>query len=424
MDIDYLDNYLYLKSIVNRIALNKNEGFHHLNRISLLISLSKAFGSILFKSRKVKSFDYFVFSKGINNDLRKRHVSENLIVDDLDRVKCFNPMQNIYVSMDFTTIFRQIKIFFYFFLSFLFYHKNSSRFNIHWWLIWYKQINQVIQLSNQKEIQFIYYNAYLIETFLTAKIGEKYTRLNALFVLSGTSMYTYNRYTFLPESDFVLCSSVQFEELNIFQKLNWVRFKNISKWSLEEVDDYKELTNRFPKYHIGIYSCGAWARRLDFLRENNIDKLRKNDYSILPGYVLFDKLIDSIIQIKYSKPHIRIVLFPHPYERKLYKTEGLTPPYLKKLNANGIELNLDGKNSIQQIYDSEIAVSISSTACTDRWNLNLKAFIFDGTDYNYRNFVFVKREYIGKYGKYCYRSMDELKKKINAELAKSVNNPS
>ena len=170
MDIDYLDNYLYLKSIVNRNAFNKNEGFHHLNRISLLISLSKAFGSILFKSRKVESFDYFVFSKGINNDLRKRHVSENLIVDDLDKVKCFNPMQNIYVSMDVTTIFRQIKIFFYFFLSFLFYHKNSSRFNIHWWFIWYKQINQVIK--PQFAIERLYELTKNKDTFVTTEVGQ------------------------------------------------------------------------------------------------------------------------------------------------------------------------------------------------------------------------------------------------------------
>jgi hypothetical protein len=195
-----------------------------------------------------------------------------------------------------------------------------------------------------------------------------------------------------------------------------MKFREATVWSLEESEQLDQITDRAPSYDIAVYSSAEWARNRFYWREKNPEKLRTYANTSEFVYKVFDEVVlDSVLELKRTHD-LKVVLYPHPYERELKRKHGIDPPYLAKLDAGGIAFDESGRNSIDWIYKAKVAVAECSTIIMDRWHLGLPALTYSGlnhpgefaVDYNYK--------YLGSYQQSCYTTPEELKSRLLLQL--------
>jgi hypothetical protein len=417
LDSTFSKSYSVRKSLMNRTQLIKLKPSERKELPHLWKYFIKLFLDSVFKSKKVSTISNFIFSQGTSEELRINHVHAQCPEIDIKSIRAYRKDELIYQKRNIKSFFRKLKLTWCFISVYLKNRKYLSKHNVAWLPEMYRQLLQIIMLSDSN-IRMVFYYAFTPTTYICSYLATSLYRNEGVLLTSNTTVFPHNRYTYLPKCNLGPCSKFQLIETDNFIRNNWINVKAVELWGLEEVDVYSRLIEQNAEYDICIYSSGSWARNENLFRVRDINLLRSYKYLDTPGYKMFFNLIELIVKLKSHNKKLNIIVYPHPYERKLFLENEIAPPYLKLLEQNSIDFDITGENSIGNIYKSKVSISVSSTMTTDRWHLGLPAFIFDGRQKEYEKIISVRREYVGGYQKYCYSSMEELESKLNFELTK------
>lgn len=285
---------------------------------------------------------------------------------------------------------------------------NKGKISISLFTIFNLKVHETINRNSM----FIF-SIYSLDVYLASLIISKFKEIK---ISSSNSMvFPYNRYTYLPNVDFILCSKYQEQEIKNFVKNKWLKFKSIERWGLEEVDIYTDdylKNNQINKFKIGFYSSGEWARIEGLDREFNIDNLRINKHINNPAAMFAYETLFFLIQYCSIK-NLKLAVYLHPFERELLNTYGIEPPFLAQIKQNPNIYCSTSANSISNVYEAEIGVSVFSTTIWDRFNFDKIGFLALLKGYEF----LINSKYLGEYNQYVYSSIKELEEKLNKEIA-------
>lgn len=288
---------------------------------------------------------------------------------------------------------------------------------VHW--LWKRQfahylIQQALfQHPDKPQVLFFSYEPYTyLSTFLASHLLRGH---HPSIVSSNSVLLRGNRYQYNPKVDFRLCSRFQEEETKHYLGHGWMKFRSIELWGLEEAKVFDQIPKKEPQVDVGIYSSGSWARTPNLWRSGDIAKIRAYSYLDNPMYVKFLPILEAIAELR-QETDITAKVYFHPFEVMLMEKHGIRPPYLDLLIENGIGYEQEGKSSLDNFYESQIGVSISSTMLFDRLHYGLQSLYFDGTGIPMNT---ISEQYMGKYQEFCFHDIVELKEKIKEMTGKT-----
>lgn len=242
-------------------------------------------------------------------------------------------------------------------------------------------------------------SSYFISLFLSSYLGKN------TFALSGNSFMNEKRYSYFPKVHFCLCSKFQEIEWSNYIKLGWAKCYDIRMTGVEEYYLYKDLKTIPPKYDIGVYSSGWWARELGIYQTGDIEGVRNLKYANNEIYKSFVHLLCTLHELKNTYGY-SVIVYPHPYERRLFNDYGIRCPYLEMLNSFGFVFDDDkAQNSIMKLFESKLGIAMGSTIVADRWNLGLAAISYQQKDLK----EIMPIKYLGYYQKYFFDNIAKLK---------------
>jgi len=268
----------------------------------------------------------------------------------------------------------------------------------------------------QKDIKKIYIFCindpaqYLYATYL-----YNYTKIQIYLVNSNIPMKE-QRYCHL-DVPAVLCSKVQLNEINYYKNNGYNKTSRIIYCSNEFVADLLNVKPTAPKYHIGYFSSGEWARKNGLFRvklnKREIKKVREMYFNNNVYYIKSKEILGFLVI--FSKiNNLRLKIYLHPYERILLKKYKISPPYMNFVDNKNIFIDIKGKNSRNKIYEPLVAISIQSSFIWERLDLGLmKSYIYEFKDEKYNSFL---PESLGKYKNCLFKNIEELTRKIKKDL--------
>jgi len=256
------------------------------------------------------------------------------------------------------------------------------------------------------------FQIYGLDSYLVAVLIERLLGRSSRISASNSVLYCHNRYLELPRSELMLCSRPQVAELGSLQKRGWVEVQSATLWGLEEIQTTRDLVPTPPRYHIGIYCSGEWARKdgrfaprrpgPEVIRHQNNERHR----------AFMAEVLEPILRLC-REERLRACAYLHPYERRLLKNLGLDPPYADLLRSEGVVLATSGESSLSRVYDCHVGVSLSSTVIFDRWHLGLDGLLFWGAV----NRPFMRPGLLGVYANNFFSDESELRRKVMDCLA-------
>ncbi len=400
-----------VKPSIDRLRFSKSSNSPRFTRIKLFKEIISIWWKLSKQRKSVENIDSFVFSQGTGHEFRKLFI--NHYKEQVDNViYSFDNDLQYYTKLDVNKKMSIFKLTIRYAFMCL-----STRLEFeHYWLVkTYRYLTQV-ELLKGECIDFYMFYAYLPESYITSIYLSETLKEKVYCCVSSSTMSNINRYFNCPNLELILCSKYQVYEHDYFRRLSWHNVKNVSLWGLEELEAVESLVPQESEFDIGIYSSAEWARKEGLFRKSDIEIVEAQVYKETNAYIIFEKILKTVVALLDSFPELRIVIYPHPFERKLINKYNLYPPYYDWVKEVGIEFNLEGKSSLKSIYKSKIGVGQFSTILMDRWHLGLKGFVYSTQDKIYNGAQVINREYIGEYDKYCYSSLEELKIKLEKEL--------
>ncbi len=292
---------------------------------------------------------------------------------------------------------------------------KPTRVNPHWKIRFAQLLLQQV-LYHQRGRQQVLYFCYEPETYLSAFVAAALMRDYAPQIVSSNSvLFRDNRYLYLPAAQFRICSRFQVEETEAYRALGWMKVGSVTLWGLEDEIVFDQLQPTAPTYDLGIYSSAGWARTHDFWRSTDMAILRKGGYPDNPMFVQLMRILEVVCAYKQATG-IRVKLYLHPHEIALLRDHDLRPPYLDLLDQYGIDYLLDGRPTIEQLYESRVGVAVSSTILFDRLHHNLPSYYYGGTEMPDPT---IDYRYMGSYQRYGFRNPDELRGFLEREFGEN-----
>lgn len=234
--------------------------------------------------------------------------------------------------------------------------------------------------------------SYFVSLYLSQFMKRK------VYAIMGSSYMYKKRYSFFPECVVCICADYQRVEVNNYINKGWFVCKDVRMTGFEEYDLIKDIKPTPPIYDIGIYSSGWWARREGMYQVTDVDKIRTMQYCNNIYYNNFLIILEEIG--RYSKNrNLKVIVYPHPYERRLKREYGIECPYRDIMLKYGFSYDEDqNTSSISKIFECNVGVGIASTIIAQRWSLGLKGIsLFDDVIAKW-----VGINYMGKYKDYFF----------------------
>lgn len=280
-----------------------------------------------------------------------------------------------------------------------------------WKPIFLAVINCVTGILQQNIYKDAYvFSLYYPSSYLTAFVLSRYTKIKMNLISGNAPLYEMRRYNNLPEASLILCSKYQMEEYKAYSKLKWTIVKDVTIWGLEEQVQLAELEVPEPLYDIGIFSDASWARENGTWRSKDIEKIRSGVLKDNFKFESLDMIITTCCMLK-EKYGLSVKVYLHPFERELMKVHSINPPYVSLLEEHNISFSHNGKNSLENIYESKIGVSTWSTIIMDRWHLDLIGLIHFEERQRAKPFN-NNPDYFGAYKKFVFTDSMDLESKI------------
>lgn len=289
---------------------------------------------------------------------------------------------------------------------------KPSRVHWYWKFQFANSVVQQVLFHAPGKQQFLFFS-YEAHTYLSALVASHLlSDYQPVIVASNSILFRDNRYNYNPRAHLKLCSRVQEAETHHYQNLGWMRFKSVTLWGLEESKVIDALPPTQPRYDIGIYSSGCWARTKDFWRAEDLNAVRAYKYIDNPMYLYFLPIMQEVIALKHALG-LKVKVYFHPFEARLFYKDGIRPPYIDLLEANGVDYEVEGKSSLDNFYESRIAVSVSSTIIFDRLHYGLPAYYYAGDGIPRYT---IADQYIGRFRDYRFVDLKEMRAKLVAAL--------
>jgi len=269
----------------------------------------------------------------------------------------------------------------------------------------------------QKDIKKIY--IFCIDDpvqYLYATYINNYTKIQ-IYLINANIPMKEQRYCHL-NVNAVLCSKVQLNEINYYINNGYNKTSKIIYCSNVFIADLLNVKHTAPKYHIGYFSSGEWARINGLFRvklsKREIKKVSEININNSNIYYIKSKEILSFL-VRFAKIHnLRLKIYLHPYERVLLKRYKISPPYMNFVDNKNIFIDIEGKNSRNKIYEPFVAISIQSSFIWERLDLGLmRSYIYEFKDEKYNSFL---PESLGNYKECLFKNTEELTRKIKKDL--------
>lgn len=252
---------------------------------------------------------------------------------------------------------------------------------------------------------------YHVESYLPNLVAPLLVPEGDIYQVAADSILYYNnRYLYNPELKFRLCAPFQNEEVGSYLNLGWYSVKDIDFWGLENGKALDQIPRQAPSYDIGLYSSGEWARFPSGYSGVSMKDLRAYTYTRNRLYVLFEMTYEAILQFKASHPQLKVKLYPHPLERRLWKQDDIPPPYLQRLQEAGVEIDQTEGSSLGKIYECRLGIALQSTILFERMYLGLDSFYYGGMERR----MWINPVHLGSYAPFAYRNQKELQEKLVA----------
>ena len=211
----------------------------------------------------------------------------------------------------------------------------------------------------------------------------------------------------------VLCNQYQLEEVEYLRKQKQIKFNGCTFYGNENQEVYEKYSNWVkeyftPKYDIGIYTMGFWARAGGVSRIEKFNLIKSHpDYNNNEYYFHEKEMINQIKEIS-EELNLKIIIYPHPYERQILENTNLNSYYADLEELSNFEIDNEGKSSNLKFEDSKIGITTYSTVGFDRLNFNFKSIFY------------VKKNELdlfdasvpSKWGENFVQNRDQLKKRI------------
>ncbi len=292
---------------------------------------------------------------------------------------------------------------------------ERKQISLRWLITVLNYLINIELLKNSINETYFFKGRYRITSHLPALlISYLYKDIKINVSLGNTPLFQYSRYNYIRNANFIVQNVLIYEEALQFMKKKWFK---AGKIYLENEYGYKNKKKSKARYDIGIYSSGSWTRDSSSGEKliSDINYLKnKKDHTDNKSHGYFIEIIKGIIDLKAKYSHLKVKIYAHPHERFLYSSvHNFYPPYYNIAEKNDIKVDLEGKSSMEKIYESKIGVAIASTIAFERFNFGLISFMFSN-DYTKKYFDPV---YFGKYKKYFFNNIEELTYKLKNELS-------
>jgi hypothetical protein len=256
---------------------------------------------------------------------------------------------------------------------------------------------------------FCYYAQTYLSTYTAAAMLPDY---RPTIVASNSILFENNRYLYHPALRLALCSCLQVPEVAAYRAKSWMVLREATLWGLEEVQRIDAVPVTAPTVDIGLYSSGFWARTETGWRVSDIAAIRRGDFHNNRWFRIFWEMIELAAALKHERPGLRVKVYLHPYERRLFADHGIAPPYLALLDANGLMYELEGGDSLQQFYEARIGLSAQSTIVFDRIHYGMIGFYYAGIE----RWQPIAPAYLGEYQAMGFKTIPELEAKLRSSL--------
>lgn len=268
----------------------------------------------------------------------------------------------------------------------------------------------------QKDIKKIYIFCMEVPAqYLYATYINNYTKIQ-IYLINANIPIKEQRYCHL-NVPAVLCSKVQLNEINYYINNGYNKTSKIIYCSNVFIADLLNVRPTAPKYHIGYFSSGEWARINGLFRvklsKREIKKVREMHFNNNLYYIKSKEILSFLV--RFGKIHnLRLKIYLHPYERLLLKKYKISPPYMNFVDNENIFIDIEGNNSRDKIYEPFVAISIQSSFIWERLDLGLmRSYIYEFKDEKYNSFL---PESLGNYKEYLFKSTEELAGKMKRDL--------
>lgn len=289
---------------------------------------------------------------------------------------------------------------------------KPTRVNPHWKIRFAQLLLQQVLFHRADRQQLLYF-CYEPETYLSSFVAAALMPDYAPQIVSSNSvLFRDNRYLYHPKLQLRICSKFHVEETKSYVELGWMQVGNITLWGLEEAIVFDQLQPTAPTYDLGIYSSAGWARTHDLWRSEDLNILRNGGFPENPIFIQLQRILEVVCAFIQQHP-IRVKFYLHPHEVHLLKDHQIRPPYLDLLEANGIDYALDGKSSIDQLYEARVGLAVSSTLLFDRLNFGLTSYYYGGTEIPDNT---IDHRFMGSYQRYGFADAQALRRILEQEF--------
>lgn len=255
-----------------------------------------------------------------------------------------------------------------------------------------------------------------VQTFYMFYLSDPYYYLLAVFidrkcsansrVMLGCNHIYENKYMNFYRSEVHLMSRFQNEEYKYYNEKGLIHVKNVVYFD-DRARPYIKTNAQSNLIDIGYLSSGTWARANGRVRLNSAEEILENCkvknkiWDVESFY--FYKLCE------YAKKNgLKLKLYPHPYERIIYKKYGLKTPLIECVDNVNIFIDEDeDKDSHSKFSEYNVGVSTLSTAIWQRDTYGFpNNFIYD---YNLIiSHPLYEKEAVGKYKEQFFSNSSEL----------------
>lgn len=263
----------------------------------------------------------------------------------------------------------------------------------------------LIQPEKCYTFQLFWIDAYLVNILIPS---FKDIKCKQFLISSDTLLYNENRYTHLKEAELIICSHVLQEEFKVYSKNKWIQVNGTSLWGLESMAGTGGFTVKTPKYDIGLYSSGTWAREDGWFRSTKINEIREMRFLENENYLVFEQVLKKIIELK-QKYDITVKVYLHPYERLLFNEHNIVAPFMPLLKQHNITFSMEGENSMSLLFECNLGISVLSSIISNRWHYALPGLRYGKLKKPPWD---MKPAYLGKYQEALFDDMDQLEEKI------------
>jgi len=250
---------------------------------------------------------------------------------------------------------------------------------------------------------------YVMATFL-----HEHTDLEVYVVFQNIPLYRNCRYFHLPVP-VVLTSKVNLAEVEHYRAEGHFKASEVLYRGQEYLLDTIDLEPGEPRYDIGFFSSGEWARRGGLYQCDDAEAIRRGDHLGNPYHVASEAAIEALAE--YARERGRtLVIYPHPLERELMARHRIDPPWARLVDGGRVFLDGSGESSRSKVYECRVAVTLQSSSMWERLDLGLRdSFVYEFGDPEMDSF---SRESLGEYAENLYRDTAELIAKVDAALSR------